>query len=38
MRKELANLVDPVLHYGLNLKERLERGEEPVFAVERAVL
>src|SRR5262245_23013777 len=38
MRKALANLVDPLLHYGLNLKERLEHGEEPGFAVERAVL
>jgi type VI secretion system protein ImpK len=38
MRKALANLVDPVLHYGLHLKDRLEHGEQPDFAVERAVL
>ncbi len=38
MRKTLANLVHPLLHFGLDLKDRLERGERPDFAVERAVL
>lgn len=27
MREEIANIVHPVLHYGIRLKQRLERGE-----------
>ncbi|HWG44852.1 MAG TPA: DotU family type IV/VI secretion system protein [Gemmataceae bacterium] len=38
MRKALANLVHPLLHHGLSLKDRLDRGEKLDFAVERAVL
>lgn len=38
MRDEIANLVHPVLQYGLRLKERLERGESPDFHNEQATL
>src|SRR5262245_16134464 len=38
MRRELANLVHPVLAQGLNLRERLLRGEEPAFEAEQAAL
>jgi type VI secretion system protein ImpK len=38
MREEIANLVHPVLSYGLRLKERLERGESPDFDAEQSAL
>lgn len=38
MREEIRNLVDPVLTYGLELKERLLRRESPDPARERARL
>lgn len=38
MRPEIARVVYPVLNYGLKLKERRERGEEPDLEAEQAVL
>jgi type VI secretion system protein ImpK len=38
MRPEIANLVHPVLSYGIRLKERLERGEQPDLESEQSVL
>ncbi len=38
MQQDLANLVHPVLRYGLQLKERLERGETPSLEIEQAAL
>lgn len=38
MHVELANLVHPVLAAGLSLRDRLQRGEEPAFAAEQAIL
>src|SRR6266446_4029510 len=38
MREEIANLVHPVLTYGLRLKDRLERGEALDFDAEQAAL
>jgi type VI secretion system protein ImpK len=38
MQEEVANLVHPVLTYGLRLRERLEAGESPVLEVEQAAL
>jgi hypothetical protein len=38
MREEIADLVHPVLSYGLLLQERLKRGEAPDFDTEQAVL
>jgi type VI secretion system protein ImpK len=38
MRDEIANLVHPVLMYGVDLKDRLERGEEPNLESEQAQL
>jgi type VI secretion system protein ImpK len=38
MREEIADLVYPVVSYGLDLKARLERGERPDFAAEQAEL
>jgi type VI secretion system protein ImpK len=38
MREEIANLVHPVLARGLDLRERLLRGEEPTFEAEQAAL
>jgi type VI secretion system protein ImpK len=38
MREEIANLVHPVLAYGLRLKERLERAESPDFETEQSAL
>jgi type VI secretion system protein ImpK len=38
MRDEIANLVHPVFMYGVDLKDRLERGEEPNLESEQAQL
>src|SRR5207237_236794 len=38
MREEIANLVHPVLAYGLRLKGRLDRGEEANLETEQATL
>jgi type VI secretion system protein ImpK len=38
MREEMANLVYPVVTYGLRLRDRLERGEDPDLDNEQAVL
>jgi type VI secretion system protein ImpK len=38
MQEEIAELVHPVLSYGLLLQERLKRGERPDFDTEQAVL
>ena len=38
MQEALANLVHPVLAYGLRLKKRLGRGEAPTFEIEQAAL
>ena len=38
MRDEIANLVHPVLIYGVDLKERLDRGEDPNLESEQAQL
>jgi type VI secretion system protein ImpK len=38
MQEDIANLVHPVLTYGLNLRDRLERGEEPRIDVEQTIL
>src|SRR5262249_41169385 len=38
MRPEIARVVYPALNYGLKLKERRERGEEPDLDAEQAVL
>lgn len=38
MRDEIANLVHPILGYGLRLKERLDRGENPDFLQEQSTL
>jgi type VI secretion system protein ImpK len=38
MKEEIANLVHPVINYGLRLKERLERNEMPDMDTEQAAL
>ena len=38
MRDEIANLVHPVLTYGVDLKDRLDRGEDPNLESEQAHL
>jgi type VI secretion system protein ImpK len=38
MRDEIANLVHPVLMYGVDLKDRLDRGEDPNLESEQAQL
>lgn len=38
MHEAFAALVHPVLARGLDLKERLDRGESPAFATEQAIL
>jgi type VI secretion system protein ImpK len=38
MREDIAELVHPVLSYGLLLQERLKRGDSPDFDTEQAVL
>jgi type VI secretion system protein ImpK len=38
MQAEIAQLVHPVLSYGVELKARLDRGEEPELAAEQAEL
>lgn len=38
MQQDLGNLVHPVFRYGLQLKERLERGESPNLEIEQAAL
>ncbi len=38
MRDEIANLVHPVLMYGVDLKDRLDKGEEPNLESEQAQL
>lgn len=38
MNEELANLVHPILSYGLDLKDRLDRGESPSLELEQAAL
>jgi len=38
MRDEIANLVYPVFNYGLQLKERLDRGDSPNLEQEQATL
>src|SRR3954454_7948536 len=38
MHEEIAALVHPILARGLSLKERLDRGESPAFAIEQAIL
>ena len=38
MRQDLANLVHPVLEYGLALRDRLRRGEEPSLDAEQGAL
>ena len=38
MRQDLANLVHPILEYGLALRERLRRGEEPSLDAEQGAL
>jgi type VI secretion system protein ImpK len=38
MRRKIANLVYPVLSYGLRLKERVERGEPVDFDTEQTLL
>jgi type IV/VI secretion system ImpK/VasF family protein len=38
MREEIANLIHPVLARGLDLRDRLLRGEQPSLAAEQATL
>ncbi len=38
MHEDLANLVHPILHYGLALKQRLDRGQAPSLELEQAAL
>lgn len=38
MQESIAQLVHPVFTYGLQLKERLDRGEAPTFEIEQAAL
>ena len=38
MQDAIAALIDPVFAQGIDLRERLERGEAPVFATEQAIL
>lgn len=38
MQESIGSLVHPVLSYGLNLKERLGRGEAPAIEIEQAAL
>jgi type VI secretion system protein ImpK len=38
MKDEIANLVHPVLTYGVDLKDRLDRGEDPNLESEQAQL
>src|SRR5712692_8317322 len=38
MRDEIANLVHPVLMYGVDLKDRLDKGEDPNLESEQAQL
>ena len=38
MHEAIAGLVDPVFAQGIDLRERLERGEAPAFATEQAIL
>jgi type VI secretion system protein ImpK len=38
MTDEMANLVQPIFDYGLQLKERLDQGEQPDIDVEQAKL
>jgi type VI secretion system protein ImpK len=38
MQQDLANLVHPILRHGLQLKERLDRGESPSLEVEQTAL
>ena len=38
MRQEIADLIHPVIEYGLALRERLRRGEEPSLDAEQAAL
>ena len=38
MRQDLANLVHPVLEYGLALRDRLRRGESPSLDAEQSTL
>ncbi len=38
MQEAVAAIVHPILARGLHLKERLDRGETPVFATEQAIL
>ena len=38
MQDTIANLVYPVIDYGLALQERLERGESPTIGIEQATL
>ena len=38
MRQEIANLVHPILEYGIALRERLRRGEEPSLDAEQGAL
>jgi type VI secretion system protein ImpK len=38
MREEIADLVNPTLAYGLELRDRLEQGERPDLAAEQAHL
>ena len=38
MQDTIANLVYPVIDYGLALRERLERGENPTIGIEQATL
>ncbi|WP_435020372.1 DotU family type IV/VI secretion system protein [Tundrisphaera sp. TA3] len=38
MPDTIAALIDPVIAQGIDLRERLERGESPVFATEQAIL
>jgi type VI secretion system protein ImpK len=38
MQESIAHLVHPVFSYGLQLKERLDRGDSPTFEIEQAAL
>src|SRR3954452_8426837 len=38
MQESIAQLVHPVFTYGLQLRERLARGESPTFEIEQAAL
>ena len=38
MRQEIANLVHPILEYGLDLRARLRRGEQPSLESEQGAL